>query len=312
MSTTTETLLNRIQKLLALTSSPNEHEAQAAALKVQELLATYGLEMAEVQAHQAKTDTTSPIAAPRVKEGLRSSAMYSYQQDLMRSIARNNFCYYMLTERAKEDPRAKGGRRWVKTHTLIGSHLNVTVATLLYEYLTETMDRLLPYQGMEKRGKSALLWLAGCSDRLQERLTEQRDAQDAKAEQAKGDGRSLVTLADVRTTEDDLNVDFQYGWEPGTTAAHRAKWAAEQAEKAERNTEWSATLDNQKKETDAQRRKREQKEERQEQRWRDQYRRQWEKRYNKTRSAEYRSGAKTANDIGLDKQVDHAPKTMLD
>lgn len=300
-----ETLIRRIQKLLALTESPNENEAQAAAAKVQTLLATYGLEMAEVNAHKTKAGTLAPEGfEPRKRDSLQSSAMYSYQQQLMRSIAANNFCYYMLTERSKEDPRAKGGYRMVKTHTLIGSHLNVTVATMLYEYLIQTMDRLLPWQGMEKRGKEALLWLAGCSDRLQDRLYHLRVQQEREqAEQAaqRSDGKSLVTLREVRSTENDLNRDFLYGQKPGTHAANRAKWEAQKAEFAQSVATQAEEV---KAETAAQKRKREERQARQEQRWREQSEKRWEKDYSKRSSAAYRAGSQAGEDIGLDRQID--------
>ena len=312
--TPTETLIRRIQKLLALAESPNENEAQAAAAKAQTLLAAHGLEMAEVNAHKAKSGTLAPESfEPRTRDDLRSSAMYSYQQQLMRSIASNNFCYYMLTERTKEDPRARNGVRVVKTHTLIGSHLNVTVATMLYEYLIQTMDRLLPWQGMEKRGKEALLWLAGCSDRLQERLQDirlqQEQEQAEAAEKAKGDGRSLVTLREVRSTEADLNRDFLYGQKPGTTAANRAKWAAQRAaQEAEFAqsvaTQTSRPIETIKPETAAQKRKREERQARQEKRWQEQSDRRFWKQYDRKRSAAYQAGSEAGNDIGLDKQID--------
>jgi hypothetical protein len=310
MSDTTDVLIRRIQKLLALTGSPNEHEAQSAAAKVQELLAAHGLEMAEVQARQAKGGTTISAPEARVKEALQSSAMYSYQQDLMRSIAANNFCYYLLTERTKEDPRAKYGTRRVKTHTLIGSHLNVTVATLMYDYLIQTMDRLLPWQGTEKRGKQALLWLAGCSDRLQYRLTKLRETEEQAQEekrQASPTANALVTLKDVHGSEQDLNADFLYNREPGTTARNRAIRDAEWKRTMAERSHLPVTVVKARPETKAEQRKREN----QQKRWQEQSDRRYRKFYAKMSTEAYRMGSTAGQDIGLDRQVDHVPAKKI-
>ncbi|WP_419787241.1 DUF2786 domain-containing protein [Pseudodesulfovibrio sp.] len=50
-------IITRIQKLLSLSTSDNEHEAAAAAAKVQALLSKYNLEMSDIpgQNHQAQT-----------------------------------------------------------------------------------------------------------------------------------------------------------------------------------------------------------------------------------------------------------------
>lgn len=50
-----EDLVNRIQKLLRLSESPNESEAQLAAQKVQVLLQKYNLDEAEVRGHQGRS-----------------------------------------------------------------------------------------------------------------------------------------------------------------------------------------------------------------------------------------------------------------
>lgn len=47
-----EKSINKIKKLLALASSPNEHEAQSALLKAQELLAKHNLSMSDIEVEE--------------------------------------------------------------------------------------------------------------------------------------------------------------------------------------------------------------------------------------------------------------------
>lgn len=341
MSDHNESLIRRIQKLLALANhNSNEAEASSAMMKVQELLAAHGLEMAEVQARKVNgvgQAEGSPEA--RTKSSLDFSAMYQFQRDLMSSVAKNNFCFHFIDEREKKDPRARYGVRKVKTHVLVGSHVNVTVATMLYEYLIQTMDRLLPWQGMDKRGKDALLWLAGCSDRLRTRMEDQRAAQEREsarhareaATAARHPGAApsgaLVILADVYGSEADLNTDHMEGLEPGTTAqqrrdreARQAIWMAEweknrpereaanviaMAEHNARLAELAVKLA--KPETEAQKRKRE----RSEAHWRNQRSAKQAKFDAKYRSTAYRMGSETGQDIGLDTQVSEERKRRL-
>jgi hypothetical protein len=329
-----EKVLARIQKLLALAGDKrgNENEAANAAAMAQAILADYGLEMAQLESTLASKDPGG-----REKKAHDRAAMYRYQQTLMQGVAETHFCRYFLTETRAE---SFGKMRKVKRHVLLGRAINVRAATMIYDYLIDTMDRLLPWQGMEKRGKDALLWLDGCSGRLVERLVEARSRQEqASAEAvreaatrarhpgaAPSTGNALV-LADVYSTEDDLNQDYLDGLEPGTNAAHRAKFRAEQAAiRAEqdrlislgmgldeawhvaRGFKWTprATVvahpaPKSKPETDRQRREREAREARDHARFWDKQR----KANDKYNSEAYRMGRAKAEDIGLNTQVSH-------
>ncbi len=247
-----ESLIRRIQKLRDLSNrNDNEAEAALAAQRMTELLLEHGLSMAEIDAKTTK-DGGKVTDAKRVKESHHGSAMYEYQRSLMRAIAETNFCVYWVEERWRPDP--KGGKvRWlhdrfanksemivdgeiqpagqvmgriVKSHILLGREDYVVSSGLMYEYLTETMDRLLPWQGMQKRGKDALLWLAGCTERLTERLNDKRwqmereQERKRKEQEARGE-IGLILLSDLYNSEEDLNEDFREGLEPGTTGRRK-------------------------------------------------------------------------------------------
>ena len=235
-------IVAKLRKLLAMANHPGTGEAEAAAAmgRVQEILAKYNLDLAQV----GSVGSDDSKYAKRAQERHSKAAMYRYQRDLMSVIAKNNFCMWWIDEVHELSFRKM---RTVKRHVLLGSEVNVTVSTMLYDYLIETMDRLLPYVGMEKRGKNALMWLEGCAERLAERITDKRRRMEAESAQqrdqdavrARHPGAAptgALVLSDVFSSEDDLNMDHRRGQAPGTTARARkleeAKNAAAAADRA--------------------------------------------------------------------------------
>lgn len=239
-------LVRIIQGLMNKTveNGASEQEAAIAAEKVQTLLEDYNLDMDQIAT--SKSDT-------RGKQAHTAAAMYKYQRELMKRIAEMNFCMHWLDE---TNAMSFGKMRTVKRHILLGRKANVVGTTLMYDYLVSTMDRLLPYTGMEKRGKAALLWLEGCSDRLQVRLVEARREREAEAARrateeatrarhpgaAPSTGTAL-TIVDVMQNETDLNWDAHMGFEPGTTTRARLEHVAKMAVyRAEREAKEAAAV----------------------------------------------------------------------
>lgn len=332
-------LIARIQKLLALSTArgATEGEAAVASSKAQELLAEHNLTLAEVTDQPAET---------RKKAAHDAAAMYRYQRSLMKALARNNFCMHFLSEVWSDDPRGRrenleGKRgRYVKRHMLLGRQVNVTVTKLTYDYLIATMDRMLPWQGMDKRGKDALLWLTGCADRLIERLGQRRREMEA-ASQAKKDvaaptpgagftmGSALVVLTDVYGSEEELNRDALYGLKPGTTAQQRRERAAKEqeieaemarlvAEGVDRSDAWYLAhgwtippKTEEKEETEAQKRRREEREERSNDRYWERWQRQQNRLNQHKSTAAYLAGRETGEKIGLDQQIDKKERRAI-
>lgn len=235
-----EAFIRRLRAMRNMTvdRGASVEEAANAAAMVQRMLAERGMTLAEIAGRD-----TEPGAASRAEKREKTkhdrAAMYKYQRDLMEALANNNFCMYFLDE---EWAMSFGKERRVKRHVLLGRESNVIGTTMTYDYLVETMDRLLPYTGMEKRGKEALIWLEGCASRLVERLNDLRRQMAAESEKKKAEeekrrqhpayassGTALVTLDDVYGSEEDLNTDAQYGYEPGTTARERREREAKSA-----------------------------------------------------------------------------------
>lgn len=230
MPDTNDALMAKVRKLLAVNAAAGATEAEAAtaATLVQNLLTAHNLTMAQVEA------AAPQAAAKRTKAQSDRAAMYKYQQTLMAVLAANNFCkHFLVTVKAE----SFGKTRSVKRHVILGREANVQVTLLTYDYLIAAMDRLLPYTGMEKRGKDALLWLEGCTDRLTHRLRQKRrEAEQASPAPSAPGGApgTALTLVDVYASEESLNEDFHRGLPAGTTAARQAaNEAAREARMAE-------------------------------------------------------------------------------
>lgn len=309
-----EKIAERIHKLLKLAKgNTTEGEADAAMAKVQELLGSYNLTMADVEAHNA----TPSDESKRTKGGFKKNAMYRWQQDLMGEVARVHYCLHFVHEEAMPDEGKKDKMKVRKVHSLIGREVNVITAQAMFDYLIQTINRLVSerFPHSEILSKSANSWKEGCAARLRERLSQRaREADERQKAQAEAapwspetTGKALVLLSDIRKREEDLNMDFRYGWAPGTWTAKKAAWAAEDAaRRAAPAPEVEAP-----KETDAQRRKREEKEARERARWRRKWERQEQQERERIDWDAYREGAERGKRIGLDPQVDQPTERQV-
>lgn len=302
-------IADKIAKLLKLANgNTTEAEASAAMEKVQELLANYNLTMADIEAHGGKTADDGK----REKVKHEKSAMYEYQRNLMKVVAEVHFCIYFASEKSTWSDK---GQRWTrkKVHNIIGREVNVISARQMFDYLNGTIDKLANavYPPPTNLCKSAVSWKEGCAARLQERLrtrayeANQRQRQEAEAAQKRAAAASptatttaLVLLTDIRQMEDDLNRDFHYGLEPGTTALRRAQYAAMPVEPVK---EWVDTRTDKEKERDRKAN---------EKYWERQQRNEERKWANKDMSA-YRAGQQKGDTIGLDPQVGHSESKKL-
>lgn len=331
-------VVSKIRKLMALTTDrgATEHEASIAAEHVQRLMAEHNLSMATVEASGASAGK----GAQRVKEGVERRQVYKWQRLLMSSIAELNMCKAF----ARFQDRGWSKAAVFDGYELIGREANVISTKLMFEYLLQTIERLAredvggdPTQFFTRYAHS---FKEGCSDRLVERLQKRREEilreQEKKvkeeAARAKHPGAvhsnlPAIILRDVIQTEEDLNNDFQRGWEPGTTAKMRAENEAKEAARREKEASlikagylplvayyMSVGYDEdrayrlagpteeakpEKEETEAQRRKRERREERQWERWH----RQEQRERNRLDQGAYRKGHAAGSEVSLDQQV---------
>jgi hypothetical protein len=170
-----ENIIERIAKLLALSSSPNENEASAAAAKAQELLMRYNLKQEDI----VKAIDRGAIETLEIYS---SSKWTFWKIFLAQDIASSNFCLAW---------------RFGKRLLVSGRKHNVVIVKVFYGYLTQTVERLATnaiktqkqhYQTylQQIEGTSIVAqpepnwrtwrnsFIAGCSGRLRQRLLEQK------------------------------------------------------------------------------------------------------------------------------------------
>lgn len=297
-----ESVVTKIRKLLALANDArgNENETSVAAEMAQKLLTEYNLDMAQLG--EGATDTGD---AAREKLNEEIAVVYPWQASLIEALSKNNFCL-TWTERVFAKPTwGSDIARWRKRQRMIGKRVNLIVTIETYKYLVAAMERLCPYE--DKRSRSNRSWYQGCADHLVNRLNIQRWVAEAESrkknnEAPRGDGSSLV-LADVYSSEEDLNNDLRFGYAPGTTAARRAKWIADSKRMMASRSPTPEPKPLTEKEKEAQRKA--------DERWQRSYDRRQQREEAKIDRRAYYRGSDDGAQIGLDKQVNEEKKNRL-
>src|SRR5262249_25915799 len=116
-------IADKVRKLLALANNnSNAEEAASAAAMAAALLAEHNLTMDQVE--------TAADDDARVSNGFETR---NWSRNMCGALARLNFCksWYM-----------RGEKRGYDNVTLIGTQANVTVTTVMLDYLVQTADRL--------------------------------------------------------------------------------------------------------------------------------------------------------------------------
>lgn len=163
-----EKSIDKIRKLLALASSPNEHEAQSALLKAQELLAKHNLSMSDIgNIEQEEEVVEFTIDAPFSKMKWRY---------LLASVIADNFrCYCWGVK-----DRASNG--YCKKVTFLGKESDVEVCKTMYTYARKfiesnirRMQRELNSQGYNSKGVASSYGIGFCRG-LEKQFEEQLKA----------------------------------------------------------------------------------------------------------------------------------------
>ena len=253
-------IVKRVEKLLALANRKkgNEEEAAAAAAKAQEMLAAYNIDMAMVE---QGSGTSGRREQQKVKGGT-----YLYQRDLWRAVAELNFCLYWTSSKwtfREVTRRDHWGGKYKEDvwslryqHRVVGRTVNVKLTETMAGYLEQTIERLvmdrLDNQNNLRFSRWAVSYRKGAAARIIEKVRDRRDEIEAeeaerkrKAEQEaarKGvSTATTLTLADVRKSERDANMDFLYGEGYSAERDRKRREAAEEAAKAEAAyAEWAA------------------------------------------------------------------------
>ena len=147
-------IITRINKLLALSESPNEFEASSALLKAQELLAKHNLSLADVEGQSVVDDIV-----------IYGSVQSDYGQNqwklkLATVIADNFKCYAI-------------GRRAKSSIVFIGTEVDVKVAESLYAFTTRFIETVCTSSGLTD-AKFSSDYISGFIDGLKHKFDSQR------------------------------------------------------------------------------------------------------------------------------------------
>lgn len=181
-------IIEKIKKLLALSESSNENEAQLSLLKAQELLVKHKLSLKEVREFK--------VYNSEIKEK-RSNVSFTkakWKAKLGRLIAENFGCYmYYKTHRTQ-------------TITFFGREEDIIICTIVLEYAIDSINskvRRLRYQyskdGYSTRGVEndyALGFISGLAEKFEE-------------QKRKNQEWGLILVKDKEVTEAHENIKFK-------------------------------------------------------------------------------------------------------
>lgn len=148
-----QTIIEKIKKLLALTTSSNENESTIAAEKASLLLAQHNLSLADLGNTQDKEITETVID--------NTTRFVTWKMILLSGVADSNFCQALRS--------SYNGNVF-----LLGSSTNLIVCQHLYDYLSKAIERRAKYR--KGSGRAYLnAFRVGCATRLSERLLAQKN-----------------------------------------------------------------------------------------------------------------------------------------
>lgn len=199
MSAERETLIARIAKLLNMSEGAravgNQHEAEAFAAKVQELLIKHKLEMSEIELKQAAEDDPVEEDSFNPQEhGIRPRrSRMRWQEDLATAVAKAYFCRVVVF---RDSNRLRFiGRRTDRQVTLYVYTVLARTAEKLVKQEYRRYKRAMGGAGLHTRGFNTA-FLLGFTAGVTKKLEEERRAMEA-AMQAAGQSTALVRLSDA-------------------------------------------------------------------------------------------------------------------
>lgn len=259
-------VVEKVEKLLALANRKkgNEAEAASAAAKAQQMLLAHNIDMAMVE--QASG------GSGRREDVKHKGGTYLYQRDLWRAVAELNFCLYWTSQKwASRKAMRKNywGEKVEETvwhiqhqHRVVGRTVNVTLTKTMAGYLEQAIERIvmerLGDDNTQRFSRWAVSYRKGAAARIIEKVQDRRDELEAEearkvreaqhaAERAGVSTATTLTIADVRKSERDANMDHIHGegWSArqreerrlaaiaaAEAEAEYAKWAAANPEEA--------------------------------------------------------------------------------
>lgn len=218
-------LIDKLRKILALTNSPAEGEAQAAAEHLQRLLTKHNLDIADLEQKGA-------TKKPGVKEGTHDlgKAAFKWKLELADTIADHYFCI-SLTDHV------------TKTVKFAGRPDNIESLQMLYAWIIEQIKGISATERrayIERTGEHVdpLRWQVnfglGVVQRLGDRLLDIRTKRERDAAAATGGNMvTALVISHARELSDYLEATYGYrkdGQETKRERENRERWEARDRE----------------------------------------------------------------------------------
>jgi hypothetical protein len=150
-------IIKKIEKLLALTSSPNENEAQRASEKVQELLAAHNLSIADLPQEKSREEVGETTV-------LSSTKVVEWKRTLLIAVSNFYDCETMTWR-----------RRGSVEVIVVGTAANTDVAILMYEYFVKALERVVCDE-RRKGMKVTPTFRHGIALRISKKLTDKKES----------------------------------------------------------------------------------------------------------------------------------------
>lgn len=250
-------IIRKIQKLLEVARSQQdrpgyENEAALAMQKVQTLLAEQNLDLATVLQTSVEGGVQQTVEEVRDQVAMqRYGARFVWQRELWKAVSEAHFCDYWTESTTMREPPS-WDKIYRKRHIILGRQSNVIVAQMMGAYLCDSIERLLPFQGVERNSREAVSWRKGAADRIIDRLRVNIEKMKSKSRKDAPAGSTALVLADVFQRERIANYDARRGegaW--ARRQARQVEWdqqraQAEQERAEERrlaNEEWQRRLE---------------------------------------------------------------------
>jgi hypothetical protein len=205
---TNEDVLAKVAKLLALSTSPNEHEAAAAMEKAHSLLADHNLSMSQVKL--PGTESADPVGHATAESKIGAPWIRAIWQ----STAKLYFCDYAYSK----------GRNHNTNHWVIGTAANSATACQMAHYFTETVIRLSNEAAKThddtfdvSKGVFIANFRKGCSNRLAIRMRDKR--MEAEETPVTSDGSNLPAIYKDTAAQNQDYMKNELGTKEGKSRA---------------------------------------------------------------------------------------------
>lgn len=183
-----EKIAEKIQKLLALSESPNEAEAAQAANKAQELLTRHNLSISDLVDNDPQQ-----VLEETIDEAQRISTWKSH---LLYAVAIAN---YSLAFHRKMS-------HGITKTILLGRPVNTHLTRIQYDYLIQAIERLTKLSKGDRAFKNA--FKLGAAMRIASRIRENMEHQKQVGIAASGDSAAVCAIV-VRNLYEKLEAEIQ-------------------------------------------------------------------------------------------------------